>query len=80
MSTEDQIAALAQIPSPLKAISPRLDETSKAMNNVIQNVQGSLTPKLRFNYSLSIGADKGGWFQIENFGADVAEITDIRFK
>lgn len=50
------------------------------MNNVIQNVQGSLTPKLRFNYSLSIGADKGGWFQIENFGADVAEITDIRFK
>ena len=79
-STEDQIVTLAQIPGPLRAISPRLEATSKAMNNVVENVQGSLTPKLRFNYSLSIGADKGGWFQIENIGAGVAEITDIRFK
>ena len=80
MSTKEQISTLAQIPGPLKAISPRLDATSKAMDSVVQNVQGSLVPKLRFNYSLSIGADKGGWFQIENIGAGVAEIVDIRFK
>lgn len=77
---KDQISTLEQIPGPLKAISPRLETTSKAMESVVQNVQGSLVPKLRFNYSLSIGVDKGGWFQIENIGAGVAEIVDIRFR